>query len=323
MDANVLLECFAGTLQANQGVRQQAELKLKELSVTPGFLGGCLDIIGSSNSNLIDPNVCKAAAVYFKNRIVRYWRPSERSNSAPQGSTGTVFIDNDEKPIIKERILQVIVSSDYHIKQQLIPVLRVLVSFEFPKNWPTLLNDTGSLLQQVPSAADPANPILDEVNYSQLYTGLLCFSEVCRNFRWVKNEDRELELDPIIQQVFPHLLNIGNSIVQHPNEITEFKAEIIKLILKIYKFVTYYDLPKVLQTREAVFSWGSSTGRLLTYLPHSMFCKRSTAQRRKSPYFKYLSATNGHWLTCTDCLPDICQVGYLKGTTMLNSTRCS
>ena len=52
MNANVLLECFSATLQANQDVRIQAEVKLRELSATPGFLGACLDIIASNGSSI-------------------------------------------------------------------------------------------------------------------------------------------------------------------------------------------------------------------------------------------------------------------------------
>ena len=38
--------------------------------------------------------------------------------------------------------------------------------------------------------------------------------------------------------------------------MTELRAEILKLILKLYKFVTYYDLPEPLRSKDAVISWG-------------------------------------------------------------------
>ena len=63
MDSNLILECFAGTLQADPNLRNQAESKLKELSVSPGFLGACLDVIDLSSSPV---QAKKAAAVYFK-----------------------------------------------------------------------------------------------------------------------------------------------------------------------------------------------------------------------------------------------------------------
>lgn len=220
-----LLECFSGTLEPSQQIRQRAELELRQLSTTPGFLGACLDII---SSDVYGP--CrKAAAVYFKNRVVRYWNHPENR------------IDDGEKPVIKDRILPVMVSVDHQTQQQLIPVLRVLVSFEYPKKWPSLLADTAKLLQNHDSAA-------------LLYIGVLSFSEIARYYRWISNKEREHDLDPIIQEVFPHLLNLGNVLLAQ--EITESSAEILKLIIKTYKFVTYYDLPRVLQTTEALASWG-------------------------------------------------------------------
>lgn len=224
MNASTLLQCFSGTLEASANVREQAEAQLRQFSRRPGFLGACLDIISSQ----VPPGVRKAAAVYFKNRVLRYW------NHPNEG------IDEGEKPGVKERIVPVLAGVDHQTKHQLIPVLRVLVSFEYPAQWPELLSQTGTLLQNT-----------DELS---LYTGVLCFSEIARYYRWVSNDERHNELDTIITQVFPHLLHVGNAILS--SEISELSAEILKLILKLYKFVTYFDLPVVLQTREALVAWG-------------------------------------------------------------------
>lgn len=226
MDANTLLQCFSGTLEASASVRDQSEAQLRDLSHQAGFLGACLDIIASGE---VPQGLRKAAAVYFKNRILRFWNhPSE-------------VIDAGEKPVIKDRLVPVLAQVDHATKHQLIPVLRVLVSLEYPKQWPALINQTGELLQQ-------------QDNTLAMYTGVLCFSEIARSYRWVTNAERESELDPIISQVFPHLLNVGNAVMA--SEVTELTAEILKLILKSYKFVTYFDLPKVLQTPESLVAWG-------------------------------------------------------------------
>lgn len=266
MDAHLLLQCFSATLQADQSIRTQAELELRKLANTPGFLGGCLDIISLPKDQAsLDINVKKAAAVFFKNRVIKFW-----------ASSGPNKVDDGEKPIIKERLPSVLALSDYNTKQQLIQVLRVLVSYDFPKKWPTLLMETCELLKQVPT-----NPNSDD-DFSHLYTGLLCFAEISRKVRWVKNEDRASELDPIIIQVFPHLLNIGNSILSSPKGITEFTAEILKLILKIYKFVTYYDLPVVLQTRESLTAWGELHGSITNMPPPEYVVASHLSQQEKT-----------------------------------------
>lgn len=264
MDQNLLLDCFSATLQVNYSIRQQAELQLRQLVSAPGFLGACLNIM-SSDSRDINLAIKKAAAVYFKNQVVKFWA-NDTDNR----------IDDDEKPIIKERLLPVIISSDYHIKQQLIPVLRLLVSYDYPQKWPSLLEDTVLLLQQV-----PVDPSRDE-EYAHLYTGLLALSEVSRKFRWVTNEDRSSQLDPIITNIFPHLLDLGNSIIQNPQGITEFTAEILKLILKIYKFVTYYDLPHPLQNRDSLIAWGSFHGSIMNMSPPYYVINSSASDQEKS-----------------------------------------
>lgn len=266
MDAQFLLQCFSATLQADQSVRTQAEAELRRLVITPGFLGGCLDIIASTGEG-IDPAIRKAAAVFFKNRVIKNW-----SQNSPNK------IDEDEKPVIKDRILPVLVASDYNTKQQLIPVLRVLVSNEYPKSWDNILMTTCDLLKQVPN-----NSMKDE-EFSHLYTGLLCFTEILRKFRWVTNEDRQ-ELDPIIIQVFPHLLDIGNSILAHHENITEFTSEILKLILKAYKFVTYYDLPHPLQTRELFTSWAEFHCSI-TNMPPPEYVTNSNASEQEKNFLQ-------------------------------------
>ncbi|KAG7665139.1 NMD5 [[Candida] subhashii] len=249
MDANLIIQCLAGTLQPSHEIRVQAETKLREFCQTPGFLGACLDILISD----IAPELKKATAVYFKNRIIRFW-------NAKDG------IDNDERPIIKDRIIPVIISVEYSVKQQLIPVLRILIACEFEK-WDGLLNTTGELLQSN--------------NKEGVYTGMLCFSEIARKFKWVPNSDRK-NLDSIISTVFPHLLTIGNSIISSPEEMTEFDAEIVKLILKAYKFVTYHDLPQSLQSKPSVLAWGEFHASVINMPPPSYVTNSSMSEQEKS-----------------------------------------
>lgn len=236
MDPNTLLQCFASTLEVQQAVREQAEAQLRQLADSPGFLGACLDIIAANDA----PSHCrKAAAVYFKNRVVRYWREADR-------------IDEGEKPVLRERLLPVMCGVDWPNKHQLLPVLRAIVSSDYPAQWPQLLNDVGVLLQK-------------NDNVHELYTGIVCFAEVCRSYRWVENHERLESLDPIIVQVFPHLLSVGNAILD--GEITEVSADVLKHILKCYKFVTYHDLPAVLQTKEALVAWGEFHCRVISTEP--------------------------------------------------------
>ncbi|PIS50668.1 hypothetical protein CJI97_004195 [Candidozyma auris] len=251
MDSSKLEQLFADTLQASQSVRQKAEENLKYISATPGFLGACLDVIGTSEN----PALRQAAAVYFKNQVVRYWNhPQHR-------------IDEGEKPVIKDRIIPTMHKIDHHSRQQLVPVLRVLVSFEFPARWPDLLQQTAAALQRHDSPVS-------------LYVGVLCFSEITRYYRWINNSEREKHLDPMIVEAFPHLLKVGNALLE--SELTEEYAEILKLILKTYKFVTYFDLPKVLQTQEMLVSWGQFHCDVIKRAPPDYVKTSNLTEREKN-----------------------------------------
>ncbi|KAK6201532.1 armadillo-type protein [Scheffersomyces amazonensis] len=240
MDPHLLLECFSATLQGNQEIRLHAETQLRDLTLQPGFLGACLDIISSEDSQQIPHGVKLATGVYFKNRIVRFWN----ENSPEQ-----LRIDHDEKPYIRSRILSVLVKSDYNTKQQLIPALRTMIANDFIK-WNKLLSETGNLLQSIPSV------VTKDEDLSSLYTGLLCFAEISRTFRWVENDSRSEKLYPMINLAFPHLLAVGNSLIScDNNNFTELMAECLKLILKIFKYVTYYDFPEPLRQPESFSHW--------------------------------------------------------------------
>ncbi|KAI5962725.1 NMD5 [Candida theae] len=261
INTSVILDCFAGTLLTDVQSRTDAETKLRELSKQPGFLGCCLDILAQAET---PGHVKKAAAVYFKNRIIKFWNLKDDS--------GTLRIDNDERPVIKDRLLPVILVCDYHIKQQLIPVLRLLISLEF-ESWNSLLQQTGELLAQSQNS--------DEY----LYTAMLCFTEICRKFKWTDNEAKKPKMYSLVDEVFPFLLIIGDSIVKSVldgQEITELKAEILKMILKSYKFVTYYDFPESLRTRDQVFAWGQFHASVINMSPPSYVTSSDITEQEKS-----------------------------------------
>ncbi|KAI5959429.1 NMD5 [Candida pseudojiufengensis] len=261
MDSHLILECFAGTLQADLQLRNQCEKNLKELSSQQGFLECCLNLL---NELTTPTHIKKAIAVYFKNRITRFWK-SKDEQTHPK-------IGQDEKNIIKDRILPTILVVDYNIKQQLIPVLRLLIAIEFDK-WDSLLDQIGQLLSQ------------SQNSEQNLYTAMLCFNEITRKFKWSDNPSRETKLYPIINQAFPYILNIGKSIINdvtQGRDITEIQAEIIKLILKCYKFVTYYDLPEPLRVKDQVFQWGEFHASVINLKPPSYVTNSSLSEQEKS-----------------------------------------
>lgn len=266
MDPHALLQCFAATLEVNQALRSQAETHLQQLSISPGFLGACLDIILAQDA----PAPCKtAAAVYFKNRVVRHW---------PQKKT--TAIDDGERPVILDRFVDVLAHVDYAMKTQLVPVLRVLVSQEYPHNWSLFLPQVAHLLQK-------------KSDLSMLYTGVTCFAELCRYYRYVDNSERAKVLDPIIAEVFPHLRALGLEILAL--DLNEVLATILKLVLKCYKFCTYFDMPQVLQSRDHLVAWIDFHCNVVTlaapsYITQSSLSPQEKAQTQVAKCYKWAVA---------------------------------
>ncbi|ODV83793.1 hypothetical protein CANARDRAFT_9353 [[Candida] arabinofermentans NRRL YB-2248] len=257
MDINALHECFLGTLQADQQVRRQAEDQLKQAGKTIGFCGACLDILSAPEVN---PVVKKSCAIYLKNKIIKDWAQ---------------VIDPDEKPIIRDRIIPTIVHLERQLKNQFIPVLNVLISYDYPSNWPSFLPITLSLFE-------------DMSDIQKLYTGVLCLSELTRHYRWKTNEQRSDELDPFITQYFPSILQLGKLIVADPTTYQgSYEAgEIVKLIVKCYKFSTYYDLPKPLQSQQSLVDWGTFHVELINMkLPQNVM-DLDSEDRSLSPWVK-------------------------------------
>lgn len=227
MDVTTLHRCFLGTLEADANVRTQAEQGLTQAEATAGFMSACLDIVNSSDVEL---PVKKACLIYFKNFVIRRWAEDK--------------VDNDEKPQVRDRIIVTIVGVKRSMKNLFLPVLNEILTCDYPDKWPNYLPQTLELLGNT-------------TDLNILFTGALCFSELCRKFRWSKNNVRSQQLDPIIVQYFPALLNIGKELVSTAgtSDGNWEVGEIVKLVLKCYKFVTYIDLPVPLQEGALLKDW--------------------------------------------------------------------
>lgn len=233
MDVERLHECFLGSLQADPNIRGQSETQLKAFSGEIGFSSACLDIISNGN---VQPIVKTSCSIYLKNIILRNWTVGK-------------LIDTDERPIIRERLLVIITKLDKNLRNQLLPALSLIIKYDYPKNWPELLNHINDLISN--------NLLENQISINNLYIGIYSFTEICRNFRWRSNQERSSTLDPIINNFFPIILNIGNQILNnYQNLISSFEcSEILKLIIKCYKFVTYLDFPLQLQSTQLLVDW--------------------------------------------------------------------
>ncbi|KAL6949711.1 hypothetical protein ACO0QE_000367 [Hanseniaspora vineae] len=269
MDPQQLLECFVGTLNQNAQVRSQAEQHLKEASKVPGFLGACLDIISSEQA----PNSVKlSASLYFKNKILYGWSSTFKTKN----ELLNIKIDQDEKPVIKELFIKALTSCSAlspGCLRILQPALNTIVVFDYRNGkWDQLLPESLRLLST------------NDINAAHI--GLLCISEICKSYKYSKNDSRQ-EFEKIILEIFPHLLQYGKSLMESDPTMENAKiGEMVKLIVKCYKFSIYTDLPFTLQREETFIEWANFQVSLINHPLNAKLFQQDTEYRKTDPWCK-------------------------------------
>jgi hypothetical protein len=215
MDVNALHSCFASTLDSNVNNRRQAELQLREAEKQPGFINACLEIVLEPQ---VSAGVQHAAAIYLKNKVIRYWDPID--DSSP------LKIDNDEKPVFREQVIPALTKVSPQIRPIAVAILNGVVARDYPHKWPQFLDITLTLFQ--------TNDI------EGVRTGLTCLLEITRHFRWTSGEQRQ-GLNGVIDTAFPGLLTISNSLI---NETSYSAAEMLRDSIKCYKMASYVSTEK-------------------------------------------------------------------------------
>lgn len=271
MDPNTLLQCFAGTLNHDHSIRTEAESQLKIAGGTPGFLGACLDIISAAD---IPDNIKLSASLYFKNKILYGWSGKKHGKNELLDFT----VDNDEKPVVKDMLVKALVQSSIYSPnciRLLQPALSTIVGEDYPqKRWDSLLDSSFELMGS------------NDINSAHI--GLLCLSEIFRTFRWKDNDSRQ-ELEHIIVKFFPPLLEFATSnLLSEGRNVENAKVgDMVKLVLKIYKFVTYHDLPFTLQRPENFISWANFHVAIIQQsLPTQILASMDTESRKSFSWIK-------------------------------------
>ncbi|SCU80761.1 LANO_0B01090g1_1 [Lachancea nothofagi CBS 11611] len=270
MDPSALLQCFAGTLDHNHDVRTEAESQLKMAGKTPGFLGACLDIISAAD---VPENIKLSAALYFKNKILYGWSGKQHGRN----ELLEITVDNDEKPVVKDMFVKALVQSSIcspNCMRLLQPALTTIVAEEYPrKQWDSLLSSSFELLSS------------NDVNSA--HVGLLCLSEIFRTYRWKDNDSRQ-ELEHLIMQYFPPLLEFAsNTLLGEGGNIDNAKVgDMIKLVLKIYKFVTYHDLPFTLQRPDNFIAWANLHVAIIQLPLSPQILATDRTSRKNQPWVK-------------------------------------
>ncbi|KAG0306184.1 hypothetical protein BGZ98_002842 [Dissophora globulifera] len=228
MDIQTLYTLFQATFQPDTNVRIQAELQLKQLEGTQGTLLAAMQIVGSDESEL---HVRQAASIYFKNAVKRYWFETE-------ATPAHLKISPSDKEAIKGNILQLLASTPAVVRTQLLTVLGVILSNDFPANYPSYLGLVQNLLQ----SQEPKT----------VFVGLLALKELTRVYKFKVSEREHVE--EIIAAFFPIIQQIGSGLVNANNVEA---AEMLKIIFKCYHHTIQLDLSERLRDNASLIPWGT------------------------------------------------------------------
>ncbi|KAL1924145.1 uncharacterized protein VTP21DRAFT_7180 [Calcarisporiella thermophila] len=256
MDIQNMYHLFSATFNPDPNVRKRAELEIRKLEATPGLLALLLQILTSEES---DPSVRQAVAIFFKNRLQKSWDPSKQGTNHP--------ITEEDRHIIRENILQVLVLSSNQVRVQLTACLGMILATDYPNQWPTFLDQVQSML----TATEPRT----------VYVGLLALREVVKSYQW-KVENRE-PLREIVKRLFPTLQQIASGLVK---ETSLDAAEMLKTSLKAYHSTIRYDLSTDQQDPASLIPWGTLFLQLVEKEIPTDWMPADADEREKYPWWK-------------------------------------
>jgi len=191
----------------------------------------------------------QAAAIQFKNLVLREWDPEEddqRPAQAPGAPPHPALPDAD-KAMVRANMLEAVVQAPPLIRAQLGVALRTMLEADYPERWP-------GLLPQI-------NACLLSSEAGRLYGGLFCLRMVCRKYEYKDVSVRPL-LHAVVVETLPQLQRITQGLLAL-NSTADEVAELLKLVLKTLWSCVYMDVPPSMQQPDTFHGWMTMLGALI------------------------------------------------------------
>ncbi|XP_028794793.1 importin beta-like SAD2 [Neltuma alba] len=225
MDLPSLAVILQAALSPNPEERKAAEQSLDQFQYAPQHLVRLLQIIVDNNC---DMGVRQVASIHFKNFIAKNWSPHDSESQQK--------ILQSDKDVVRDHILVFVTQVPPLLRVQLGECLKTIIHSDYPEQWPHLLDWVKHNLQD-----------------QQVYGALFVLRILSRKYEFKSDEERT-PVHRIVEETFPHLLNIFNRLVQIANPSLEV-AELIKLICKIFWSSIYLEIPKQLFDQNVFNAW--------------------------------------------------------------------
>ncbi|TYJ19925.1 hypothetical protein E1A91_A09G225100v1 [Gossypium mustelinum] len=172
--------------------------------------------------------VRQVASIHFKNFIAKNWAPLDPNEQQK--------ILQSDKDMVRDHILVFVTQVPPLLRVQLGECLKTIIHADYPEQWPRLLDWVKHNLQD-----------------QQVYGALFVLRILARKYEF-KSEEERTPVHRIVEETFPHLLNIFNRLVQIDKPALEV-ADLIKLICKIFWSSIYLEIPKQLLDPNLFNAW--------------------------------------------------------------------
>ncbi|XP_021290327.1 importin beta-like SAD2 [Herrania umbratica] len=225
MDLPSLAVVLQAALSPNPAERKAAEQSLNQFQYTPQHLVRLLQIIVDNNCDMA---VRQVASIHFKNFIAKNWAPLDPNEQQK--------ILQGDKDMVRDHILVFVAQVPPLLRVQLGECLKTIIHADYPEQWPRLLDWVKHNLQD-----------------QQVYGALFVLRILARKYEF-KSEEERTPVHRIVEETFPHLLNIFNRLVQIDKPALEV-ADLIKLICKIFWSSIYLEIPKQLLDPNVFNAW--------------------------------------------------------------------
>lgn len=124
--------------------------------------------------------------------------------------------------------------------------------------------------------------LLNTNDANSVYAGLQSVLAICRSYRFKAGENRDA-FDSIVQASFPHVLSIGNKLVE---ETSVEAAELLRIIIKSYKHAIYFELPPCLMVQEQMVGWCTLFIRTVGKVPPPEAMPEDLEEREQNHWWK-------------------------------------
>ncbi|XP_057427481.1 importin beta-like SAD2 homolog isoform X2 [Lotus japonicus] len=220
MDVGVVLQA---ALSPNQDERKAAEQRLEQIQYAPQHLLKLLQIIVEANSDIA---LRQVAAIHFKNFIAKNWSSSHHHQ-----------ISLPDKDLVRNHTLLFLPQLPPLLRVQIGECLKTIIHSDYPDHWPHLLHWINHNLQ----------------DDQHLFAALFLLRILSSKYEFKSDEERT-PVTHIVEETFPHLLNILTRLVHIANPSLEV-ADFIKLICKIFWSSIYLEIPKLLFDQNVFNAW--------------------------------------------------------------------